>query len=90
MLSKKIPTKAPETIGNRKSVFFFISLKKCKTALSNFSYKPKITQKTPLLIPGRIAPAPTKMPTKKFFKKITYFNVCKKKINMYSKKYNDY
>lgn len=50
-------------------VFFFTSLKKCKTDSSNFSYKPKITQKTPLLTPGRIAPIPIKIPTKKFFKK---------------------
>ena len=43
--------------------------KKCKILSSNFSYIPKMTQNTPLLIPGKIAPLPIAIPIIKFCKK---------------------
>ena len=67
---------APVTIGNKNLKFYLIFLKKFSTQLSKFSYIPKITHSTPLLIPGRIAPAPISMPLKKslrYFKKSTPF-----------------
>ena len=45
---------------------FLVSLKKFKTLFTSFSYIPNITHKTPLLIPGSIAPAPIKIPIQKF------------------------
>lgn len=68
----KTPTRTPNAIGNRNLKFCLMSLKKLVIEFMIFSYKPKTTHKTPLLIPGKIAPIPIVMPTKKFFKKITY------------------
>ena len=56
------PTIAPKTIGRRNLKCFFTLLKNPKILSNNFSYKPTTIQITPLLIPGRIAPAPIKMP----------------------------
>ena len=69
LLNKNIESSEPKTIGHKNKKFFLISLKKCKTQSTNFSYKPKITQNTPLLTPGKIAPAPINIPIIKFFKK---------------------
>lgn len=57
-----IPIIIPNPIGKRYLKFSFIFLKKFKTQFNSFSYMPKMTHKTPLLIPGKIAPAPIKMP----------------------------
>ena len=69
LLNKKIESNAPRTIGHKNKKFFLILLKKCNILSTIFSYKPNITKKTPLLIPGKIAPAPINIPIKKFFKK---------------------
>ena len=55
----------PDIIGNKNFKFSFIFLKNPKKAFINFSYIPKITHKTPLLIPGKMAPAPIKIPFEK-------------------------
>ena len=49
-------------------------------AKTYYSYNPNITQRTPLLTPGRIAPAPNNIPIRKFwifFKRITIKLLCK-------------
>jgi len=56
-------------MGHKNKKFFLTFLKKCKTVTTIFSYKPKITKKTPLLTPGSMAPVPIRKPIKKFFKK---------------------
>lgn len=63
-----IPITAPKKIGTRNRRLFFKSLKRLVMLFTSFSYIPKITQKTPLLIPGIIAPAPIKIPIKKLKK----------------------
>ena len=65
----RIPIIAPDTIGNKKIRFPFISLKKFNTLSNSFSYNPSTMQITPLLIPGSIAPEPTKIPFIKLEKK---------------------
>ena len=63
MLLKIIqPKKPPKAIGIRNFRFFLISLKNPRILSINFSYIPNIIQSTPLLIPGKIAPAPIKIP----------------------------
>ncbi len=64
-----IPIIAPETIGNKNLKFSLIFLKKPNIEFIRFSYIPKITHNTPLLIPGKIAPAPIKIPFEKIYKK---------------------
>lgn len=72
MLKIKTPIKTPTTIGSKNLKLFFMSLKKYKMLFNNFSYIPKITQKTPLLIPGKIAPAPIAIPLKHEIMKCIY------------------
>ena len=57
-----MPINKPIIIGKRNFKLFLTLVKKPKTLSTIFSYKPKITQITPLLIPGKIAPAPIKNP----------------------------
>jgi len=71
LLNKRTPIRVPRMIGSKNLVFFLISLKKNNTEFIIFSYIPKITQKTPLLIPGKMAPHPIKIPVNKFFISIT-------------------
>ena len=77
LLNSKIPIPAPIINGVRNFELFLRSLKKFKILSKSFSYIPKITQSTPLLIPGRIAPAPIAIPftqfTKKFIKNHLYY-----------------
>ena len=61
---RTIPINAPIPKGRRYKKFFLKSLKRFRTLLTSLSYIPKITQKTPLLIPGSIAPAPIHIPLK--------------------------
>ena len=51
----------------------------------SFSYIQKITQKTPLLIPGRIAPLPIAIPIAQFCKKVIKYTSLK---SMYKKQKN--
>ena len=69
-----MPNKTPSAIGKINLKFCLIFLKKFKIQFIKFSYIPKMTHKTPLLIPGKIAPAPIKIPLIKSLKK-------RKKIN---------
>ena len=62
--NNNIPVTPPRPIGSKNLKFVLKSLKIFKTLFINFSYKPKITQRTPLLIPGSIAPAPIAIPFK--------------------------
>ena len=57
-----IPVRPPKVNGARNIKFFFQSLKKFNILFKSFSYIPKITHNTPLLIPGIMAPAPIKIP----------------------------
>ena len=73
--NKKTPIIPPRASGHKNEKFFLKSLNKLKIESTSLSYIPIITQITPLLIPGRIAPEPSSIPIKKFwslFKKITY------------------
>ena len=63
-----IPIIPPVKRGNKNLKFSFIFLKNPKIEFIKFSQMPKITHKTPLLIPGRIAPAPNNIPFKKIYK----------------------
>ena len=63
--NKNTPTTPPKPIGNKYKKFCLKFLNKLNTELISLSYIPKITQITPLLIPGSIAPAPSNKPTKK-------------------------
>ena len=79
--SKNTPTSPPRKIGNKYEKFFLKFLNNPKTELINLSYIPNMTHRTPLLTPGRIAPAPSNMPIKKFqifFKSITNKLLCNK------------
>ena len=67
LLNSKIPIPAPIINGVRNFELFLRSLKKFKILSKSFSYIPKITQSTPLLIPGRIAPAPMLEPNLPFY-----------------------
>ena len=72
--NKNTPTSPPRVMGNKYRKFFLKPLNKPNKESMSLSYIPNITQRTPLLIPGRIAPAPSNMPIKKFwifFKRIT-------------------
>ena len=64
MLKINTPIPAPIIIGIRNCKFSLGDLKKSSTLFKSFSYIPKITHKTPLLIPGKIAPDPIKIPLK--------------------------
>lgn len=71
---RSTPIIPPKTIGNKNKKFFLKFLNRPNIEFISLSYMPNITQSTPLLIPGRIAPAPSNMPIKKFwifFKRIT-------------------
>ncbi len=89
--NKNTPTTPPRKMGKRNKKFFLKFLNKPITEFINLSYIPNITQSTPLLTPGRIAPAPSNMPIKKslsFFKIITnklLFNLRKIRIKKYWK-----
>ena len=72
-------TNEPKKIGNKNWKLYFIFLKKFNTQFSNFSYMPKITHNTPLLMPGRIAPAPKAIPLKKLVIKFNILNSFKYK-----------
>ena len=75
--NKNTPTKPPTASGNKKVKFFLKSLNKLKIEAISLSYIPVITQITPLLTPGSIAPAPINIPIKKSLilcKRIT--NIC--------------
>ena len=79
------PKNVPINIGNKNLKFSFTLEKKFKIEFKSFSYIPKITHKTPLLIPGSIAPEPMKNPIIKFFIKnilFTYKILLKKYRNM--------
>lgn len=78
--NKSTPITPPIKIGNKNEKFFLKFLNNPKIEFINLSYIPNITQRTPLLTPGRIAPAPSNMPIKKFwifFKRITIKLLCK-------------
>ena len=61
---------APIANGRRYKKFFLKSLKIEEQDSNNLSYIPKITQNTPELTPGKIAPKPISSPMNKFLKKI--------------------
>lgn len=72
--TQKTPMIPPRAIGKMYKKFFLKFLNNPKSELINLSYIPSITQITPLLIPGSMAPAPNNIPIKKswiFFKRIT-------------------
>lgn len=54
----KTPMKIPKDMGKRNKKCSLKFLNKFKTLFTSFSYIPKITHKTPLLMPGSMAPAP--------------------------------
>ena len=64
LLKIKKPRQIPIKIGKRNLKFSLGALKKSNTLFNNFSYIPNITHKTPLLIPGKIAPEPINIPLK--------------------------
>ena len=77
--NKNTPRIPPRKIGNKNEKFFLKFLNNPKRELINLSYNPNITQITPLLTPGRIAPAPNNIPIRKFwifFKRITIKLLC--------------
>ena len=63
-----MPIKTPKKIGDKNKKYFFGFLKKCSIEYNIFSYKPKITRRTPALRPGKIAATPINMPNKNLFK----------------------
>ena len=63
---RSTPIIPPKAIGNKNKKFFLKFLNKPNIEFISLSYIPNITQSTPLLIPGRIAPTPSNMPIKKF------------------------
>ena len=72
--SKRTPMAPPIAIGSKKDKLFLKFFNNPKQASINLSYIPVITQMTPLLTPGSMAPAPINIPTKKiliFFKVTT-------------------
>jgi len=68
--NKTVPIIIPIIIGISNFKFSFKLLKKLSIELISFSYNPKETKITPLLIPGKILPKPIKIPIKIFFKKV--------------------
>ena len=67
--NKIMPTQIPRAIGNKNLKLDLKFLKKFNMQFSKGSYIPNITHNTPLLIPGKIAPAPMAIPLKKSNKK---------------------
>ena len=67
---------------NKNLKFLRISEKKFKTLSNIFSYMPKMTHNTPLLIPGKIHPAPIKIPLQK--SNINFITPPPKVIKIYS------
>ena len=63
--NKNTPIIPPKPIGSKYKKFFLKFLNKLNIASISLSYIPKITQITPLLTPGNIAPAPSNIPIKK-------------------------
>ena len=63
--NKNTPIIPPKPIGSKYKKFFLKFLNKLNIASISLSYMPKITQITPLLTPGNIAPAPSSIPIKK-------------------------
>ena len=57
----------PIAIGSKKDKLFLKFFNNPKQASINLSYIPVITQMTPLLTPGSMAPAPINIPIKKIF-----------------------
>jgi hypothetical protein len=74
--NKNTPIIPPSPIGKRYRKFFLKSLNKFEIESISLSYIPIITQITPLLIPGSIAPAPSRIPIKKL--KILATNITNK------------
>ena len=66
--NRKIPINPPIANGSKYKKFFLKFLKIDEQAFKSLSYIPKITQNTPELTPGKIAPKPINKPTKIFFK----------------------
>lgn len=64
LLTAKTPKNPPTAIGNKYIKFFLKFLNNPNIESTNLSYIPNITQSTPLLIPGSIAPLPNNIPTK--------------------------
>lgn len=54
--NRNTPITIPINIGNKNKKFFLKSLNIFKILSINFSYIPKTTHKTPLLIPGKMQP----------------------------------
>ena len=63
--NKNTPIMPPKPIGSKYKKFFLKFLNRLNIESINLSYIPKITQITPLLTPGSIAPAPSSIPIKK-------------------------
>lgn len=63
--NKNTPIIPPKPIGSKYKKFFLKFLNKLNIESMSLSYIPKITQITPLLTPGSIAPAPSSNPIKK-------------------------
>lgn len=74
--NRNTPIIPPSPIGKRNRKFFLKSLNKFKIESINLSYIPIMTQITPLLMPGSIAPAPSIIPIKKL--KILATNITNK------------